>query len=118
MIDKESNTEVQRIMIERYGWERYAEESNAKLIDDDNRWGKLYRKGDLFFLRVTNSSPEPDGSFREFILPVDRRCRPIPDPNDPNGEFGVTQERTALNALASTFGMTGVEYAAIIGAES
>jgi len=32
-IDKETNMEVKRIRIERYGWERYLEEKNAKVVD-------------------------------------------------------------------------------------
>ena len=59
---------------------------------------------------MTNRTAEPDGSFRQYILPVHHECRPLPDPANPNGRFGNTQKRTALNAVASTFGLTGEEY--------
>ena len=113
----ESNSEVQRVMIERFGWERFADECGGEVVDHDERWGTLYRRKteteELLFLRVTNRTPEPDGSFRKYVLPVHPECRPLPDPNDPNSELGRPQARTALNAVASTFGLTGRQYASM-----
>jgi hypothetical protein len=121
-IHAEKNTEIQRVMIERYGWDRYADECAAKLIDHDERWGTLMRResgeGAVTFLKVINRSPEPDGSFRRYILPVDAQLRPIPDPSRPDERLGEPQELTALNAVASTFGMRGNEYAELLAAES
>ena len=34
MIDKESNAEIKRIMMERFGWGRYLEESGAQVVDE------------------------------------------------------------------------------------
>ena len=117
-IHAENNSEIQRIMIERFGWDRYAAECGASVIDHDERYGTLMRGPAGMFLRVVNRSPEPDGTFRNYILPVSDRCEPLPDPSDPHGELGEPQELTALNAVASTFGMRGEEYARVLGAES
>ena len=111
-IQAESNSEVQRVMIERFGWERYAAESGADVLDHDERWGTLYGRGSAaLFVRVINGSPEPDGRFRHYILPVAPSCEPLPDPEDPDGRLGEPQTLTALNAVASTYGMRGKEYA-------
>jgi hypothetical protein len=112
-INAESNTEIQRVMIDRFGWDRYAEESKADIIDHDERWGTLMKSPAGLFLRVINRSPEPDGSFRNYILAVSDNCEPLPDPSDPDGQLGEPQELTALNAVASTFGLTGKQYQTI-----
>jgi hypothetical protein len=114
MISAEKNTEIQRVMIERFGWDRYALESKAEVIDHDERWGTLMRSPGGIFLRVINRSPEPDGSFRNYILPVWDNCEPLPDPADLNGLLGDPQKMTALNAVASTFGMRGEEYQRLV----
>ena len=114
-IDLEMNSEIQRVMIERFGWERYASECGAIVLDHSERWGTLYQRTSLsgvpvLFVHVTNRTAEPDGSFRQYILPVHHQCRPLPDPANPNGRLGEQQVLTALNAVASTFGLTGEEY--------
>jgi hypothetical protein len=73
-IREEPNLEVRRVLIERIGTERYIEISGAREVHRDD-WGVLYvasRKGesDYAAVRVVNSSPEPDGSYREFWLRV------------------------------------------------
>lgn len=73
-IDNEINLEVRRIMMDQFGIPRYLIESNADIINED-QYGTLYRKrmsGDepLVMVRVKNSTPEPDGSFREYFLRV------------------------------------------------
>ena len=108
-IEAEQNTEIQRVMIERFGWDRYAAECGAAIIDHDDRYGTLYgRNGDAEFLKVINGSPEPDGSFREYILPVAPHCEPLPD--EDGGDLGAPQSLTALNAVASTYGLKGADY--------
>jgi len=97
-------------MIERFGWDRYAAECGAQIIDHDERWGTLFgRNGQALFLRVVNGSPEPDGSFRNYVLPVGPGCEPLPEEGET--ELGEPQELTALNAVASTYGLTGKQYA-------
>lgn len=73
-IDDEGNQEVRRVMLEKFTIQRYLNESNAKIVDHHERWGTLYEKqvdGETFkFHLYTNSSPEPDGSFKKGILMV------------------------------------------------
>jgi hypothetical protein len=57
-------------------------------------------------VKVVNSTAETDGSFKDYWLRVDPRCRPLLA----GQQFGKPQKRTALNAIASTFGLTGDEY--------
>jgi hypothetical protein len=64
-IDAEQNAEIRRVMIERYGADRYLLDSEAKIIQRD-RFGLLYRKEvpddePIVMVRVLNSTPEPDG---------------------------------------------------------
>jgi len=92
-IDSEKNVEVRRIMIDLYGQSKYIEESGLKPVHTDD-FGTLYRKeftGDetLVVVKVINSTPEPDGSYKDYWLRV-----------DPNAYGGV---KTALDAVASTW---------------
>lgn len=73
-IEKEQNVEVRRIMIRRYGLEKYLSDSNAELIDR-SEFGTLFKKSNrndepLVVLKVINSTPEPDGTFKEYLLRV------------------------------------------------
>jgi hypothetical protein len=73
-IDKEENVERRRVMLERYGIERYLKESGTEFVCQD-RFGKLYRREfnndeDLVVVRVTNSTPEPDGTIKDYFLRV------------------------------------------------
>jgi hypothetical protein len=73
-IDTEINVEVRRVMIERFGQEKYLQESGAVEIHRDD-FGVLYRKeisGDepLVMVKVVNSTAEPDGSFKDYFLRV------------------------------------------------
>lgn len=78
-IDAEQNAEVKRVMLQRYGWGKYMEQSNAKLLHKDE-FGELYRKdlgGDeepLVMVKVINSTPEPDGTFKPYMLRVRPDC--------------------------------------------
>ena len=111
-IEAEKNTEIQRVMIERFGWDRYVTTAGFELLDQHERWGTLWRRGEYLVLEVINRSPEPDGSFRKYMLPVAPGCAPL-------GEtLGAPQQLTALNAVASTFGMIGEDYARLVDAES
>jgi len=84
-------------------------------VNHDDRWGTLRRRGDHLVLEVVNRSPEPDGSFRHYMLPVAPGCEPLPESGT---ELGDPQELTALNAVASPFGMRGADYARMVAAES
>ena len=85
------------MMIERYGLARFREEAGAQRLHRD-RWGTLWRvpvRGDepLVTVEVVNSTPEPDGHRRRYELRVPPRMR------------------TALEAVAWTFGMSPRDYA-------
>jgi hypothetical protein len=62
-----TNAEIRRVLIERYGADRYLMHSGAQVLHRD-RFGALYRKeieGDepLVMVRVLNATPEHDGSM-------------------------------------------------------
>jgi hypothetical protein len=96
-IDAEENIELRRVMIERYGVQRYLEESGAMLISEDE-CGVLLRKevpGDepILMVKVINSTAEPDGTYKEYFLRV---------PPDVS---------SAREGVAWTFGLEPHEYA-------
>ena len=73
-IETESNVEVRRVMVERYGESRYIADSGLKPIAKD-AFGELFRKdfdGDspLVYVKVMNSTPEPDRSIKPYFLSV------------------------------------------------
>ena len=115
-IDAEKNAEVRRVMLERFGLARYMLESKAEVLHEDtDQLGhprRLLRKpmGDrlpeLTMVHVKNSTLEPDGSRKDYVLAVHPQLRPI----FASG-FGRPQKLTCANAVASTFGLRGEEYA-------
>jgi len=96
-IEEERNVEVRRIMIERYGTERWVREAGAHLIHQD-RFGALYRRdmphGDdpVVAVRVLDATPAADGSRREYFLRV------------------PPWVATARAAVAWTFGLAAEDY--------
>ena len=94
-IQAEPNTEVRRVMIERMGWDRYLSATAAQPVQTD-RFGQLYRlrigEVDSAVVLVQNSTPEPDGSVKQYGLLVEPSCQ------------------TAHEAVASTFGLTPETY--------
>jgi hypothetical protein len=130
-IQKNTNTEVRRVMIEKYGTERFILDSGAQLVHQDE-CGQLYKMDfdntvadpagianePFCAVRVRNSTPEPDGSWKFYFLSVHPECRPILQRE--NGEFylGDAQKVTARAAVASTFGMTADEYAESLVAQT
>lgn len=111
-IAEEPNTEVRRIMLERFGYERYI--AHWKLVPistqrvpclsaatcnhtDEQHTARLYvahLDGDepLAMLQVYNSTPEPDGSIKQYWLRVPPTMQ------------------TAREAIAWTFGMQPRQY--------
>src|SRR5262249_19570843 len=114
-----------RVMIERYGVEKYLRDSGSKVLHEDlDELGlpRLLvckeRPGDqpLVGVFVLNSTVDlPDGQRRRFFLRVHPELRPLLG-KDENGvdRFGEPQEMTCRNAVASTFGMRGEEYEPLI----
>jgi len=97
-IEKESNLEVRRVMIELYGQEKFLLESKAEVIHQDD-FGTLYKKeisGDepIMMVKVVNSTPEEDGSFKDYFIRV-----------DPNAYGGLEKlgKDSPLAAVASTW---------------
>ena len=96
-VQQERNTELRRCLIQRYGQERYLRDSGATAIVRDE-WGTLYRAErpsdtPLVMVQVTNSTPEPDGSYKDYFLRVPPAMR------------------TPREAIAWTFGKSEAEYA-------
>lgn len=80
-IESESNAEIRRVMMERYGYHRYMRDCGARVVDecsDDHeliglRGARLLRKeldGEpepIIYLDMLNSSPEPDGTVKRYL---------------------------------------------------
>jgi hypothetical protein len=117
-IRQEKNAEVRRVMLTRYGWARFIVDSGAKRIAEDE-FGELYRTEiindePLVMVKVMNATAEPDGSYKPYFLRVDPELRLLLR----DGSLGNAQQISALNAVASTFGLTGAEYLKALVAET
>jgi hypothetical protein len=133
-----TNAEVRRLATELYGgWQGLIDACpKAEMVHSDKS-GELWRlpaskepEGCLMLVKVVNSTPEPDGTVKEYFLRVDPQCRPMgdrlrwipgdtslpwnhPDRRGHNTHLGEPQELTAHNAVASTFGLRGEDYAVV-----
>ena len=90
-IDKETNAEIRRVMVERYGTERFLKDGGANIINQDNS-GVLYRReipDDEPLVMVHVQDPSTD---REYFLRV------------------PPTTQTARQAVAWTFEMDEAEY--------
>ncbi len=109
-IETEQNAEVRRIMIERYGLSKYVRDAQFEIVDEDKdplgQPRRLLRRSDTLVIELTNSTEDGDGSRRKYHVP----CHPELRPLLPDGGLGDPQAMTALNAVASTYGMRGDEY--------
>jgi hypothetical protein len=103
-IDMESNAEVRRVMMERYGYERYMADCGAKVIDEfpadypaiGMRTARLLYKDvkddePICYVDMLNSTPEPDGSVKRYLIRV-----------DPNAYDGAAS-KSLLAGMASTW---------------
>jgi hypothetical protein len=79
---EEANVEVRRVMLERFGDERFVREAGLVSHGKDDFGEVFIQEFDndepLVLVKVVNSTPEPDGSFRDYYLRV--------DPNAYNGK--------------------------------
>jgi hypothetical protein len=87
-IERETNAELRRVMIERYGWERYIRDCGAQVVDavpldheiEGLRGARLLRKvlaGEpepIVYLEMRNSTPEPDGTYRRYLERIDPKA--------------------------------------------
>jgi hypothetical protein len=105
-IERETNAEVRRVMIDRFGPKRYLEQSGAKVVQElpaDHylvglRTARLLRKEvpddePIVMIDLLNSTAEPDGSVKRYLLRV-----------DPNAYDGAASS-DCLAAVASTWRM-------------
>ena len=100
LIESEPNAEVRRVLIERYGLDNYLREGRVIKIHQD-QCGILYRMNlesdePILVVRVQNSTPEPDGTIKEYFLRV-----------PPN-------MMRARQAVAWTFGLSEEEYTPLV----
>jgi hypothetical protein len=97
----EPNAEVRRVIAERLGYERLLSEAKATQISADE-YGRLWRipdpgdDEDVVLLDVLNSTPEPDGSVRRFVLRVP------PDQTSPRAAVGWTFDEDAYRPAVMT----------------
>jgi len=73
-IMNERNAEVRRALIDMYGFEKFIQHAFPRKLQEDE-YGVLYehRLPDdepILVVKVTNSTPEPDGTYREYFLRV------------------------------------------------
>ncbi len=94
----EANLEARRLLIDRYGTDRFASEGGARIVHQD-KTGRLWNLGyhpsgrpEMAVVEVTDATPQPGGRRRRYWLHV---------PPDMN---------TAHRAVAWTFGLTADEY--------
>lgn len=88
-IAAEANDEIKRLLIERYGVERYLHDSGMTPIQTDD-WGTLYDLGTHKVVRLVNTTPDEDGSFREYFRTVPSSCVSAHDAV--SWSFGLTKE--------------------------
>lgn len=117
-------------LIELIGWDKFLDLARqvprnvgtTVVRVSQDQYGELWQiicgNQTLMLLRVVDKSPNEEGKFQTYVIPVDPLLRPLPNPRDPRGMMGQRQHPTALNAVASTFGMTGLEYKRMLGDES
>lgn len=95
-IQAEPNVELRRVLMERYGFDRYLRDAGATRVHADRTgvlwWLPVHGDEPLVMVEVTNSTPEPEGSSRRYWLRV------------PPGT------RSAREAVAWTFGLAPEEY--------
>ncbi len=107
----EPNTEVQRVMIERYQADRFLRDSEAELVNEDE-YGKLYRihlKQDhrvgmpdeepLMIVQVQDATPLPEHQWRDYGNGMEK-YKQYWLAVDPNAYGGL---KTAHAAVASTW---------------
>lgn len=90
-INAEGNQEVRRVMVDKFGKDKYAAEAGKIIHQDD--YGTLYKAElagdeDVMMVKVVNSTAEPDGTYKDYWIRV-----------DPKAYGGL---KTAQAAVAST----------------
>jgi hypothetical protein len=95
-IDGELDVHIRRCMIEIYKPQRFIADGGAMRVSSDDKgvlWQKRWSNGDTWAaVEVVNGTPEPDGSYKHYVLQVPPMCR------------------TASEAVAWTYGLTERQY--------
>lgn len=78
----EQNAEVRRVMLERHGLERFLRGGSMQRIDRASDGSALWLASlpddeDLVLLELVNTTPEPDGSHKHYILRVPPDMRSV-----------------------------------------
>lgn len=73
-IAEEGNQEIRRLMLKRYGIDAFLADANARKLSEDE-CGELFctdlpGEDPLKFVKVFNSTPESDGTLRQYFLRV------------------------------------------------
>lgn len=85
-ITGERNAEVRRVMLDKYTPARYLQDIKATVLDSDTDplgqprellQAQLPGDEPLTMLKVINSTPEPDGTLKVYMLRVDPGCRTV-----------------------------------------
>lgn len=92
----EKNQEMRSLLLKRYGVENFICDSGARSVSED-AFGELYEavlpgEQPIKFVKVVNSTPEPDGVYKDYFLRV------------------PPWVNSAHEAVAWTFGLTEKEY--------
>jgi hypothetical protein len=73
-IRNESNAETRRVMLERFGFDRFVQEGGATVVhgDECRELLRIEINDDepLVMMKVRNSTPEADGSHKDYLLRV------------------------------------------------
>lgn len=102
-IQRESNITLRRDLIEKYGKVKFLLDVNAEVLNEDE-FGVLYQEDrgkshtideELTMVKLKNSTPEPDGTYKEYFLRVPPWIR------------------TAKQGVAWSFGKSDYEYSPV-----
>jgi len=81
-IAKEQNAEIRRVMLEQFGRDKFLQLPTCQKVHSDD-YGILYRNNSILdvngepycFVKVVNSTPNPDGTYKDYILRVNPHCQ-------------------------------------------
>ena len=121
-IAEHANAEVRRVLVDLYNagdTGRYLRDLGAEVVHEDTdalglprRLLRIRQQGDepIVAIEVTNSTPEPDGTHKKYTFRCHPELRPLPVPGI-RESLGAPQEMTCQNAIASTYGYLGEDFA-------
>jgi hypothetical protein len=98
VVDRETNQEVRRCMIEIIGLDRHLLEAGAGLVAEDD-CGRLWRRATRLLVEAVNGTVEPDGSRRRYLPDVTGAADEMDYPIN-----------TARAAVAATYGLRPDHY--------